>query len=224
MLGLKLNMLVKGATAGQCLAEVYPSSNRFLEFCFCFYHSTSRTRGHGIRCHAVASTGKICDPLSLDIFTAMLSRYRYCVYNQRLIVSVHKSLHLNVTLFLLGFGEHRDSILVTGGDQQFGSYNEAREPFSLFIKSFMAEISYTISWNSDGNHRAFEFTYQPSAIKGLVSHQLSPFEYLLAQGRWWLATYRVSIKRIYRVKLHITNLSCSLLQKLIVFDGPGLLS
>ena len=194
-------------------------------FVFCFYHTASRTRGRGSRCHAVACFEGICGRSSPDIFTTILSRYRYCRYSQTLSIRVHKSLHLNVTLFLLGFGEHGDSIVVTGeGDQQFGPYNEAREPFSLFIKSFMAEISYKISWNRDGNHRAFEFTYQPSAIKELVSHQLSPFEYLLAQGRWWLATYRVSVKRIYRVKLHLTRLSCHLLRKLIVFDGPGALS
>ena len=194
-------------------------------FVFCFYRTASRTRGRGTRCHAVACSGRICGRLSLDIFITILSRYRYCRYSQTLVVSVHKNLHLNVTLLLLGFGEYEDSILVTDeGDQQFGPYNEAREPFSLFIKSFMAKISYNISWNSNGNHRAFEFAYQPSAIKGLVSHQLSPFEYLLAQGRWWLATYRVSVKRIYRVRLHLTSLSCRLLRKLIVFDGPGVLS
>ena len=194
-------------------------------FVFCFYHTASRTRGRGTRCRVITCFRGICGQSSPDIFTTILYKYEYCRYSQTLTISVHKILHLNVTFFLIGFGNYRDSILVTGGkDQKFGPYNEAREPFSLFIKSFMAKISYEISWNRDGIRQAFEFTYQPSSIKGLGSYQLSPFEYLLGQGQWWLATYRVSVKRIYRIKLHLTILSCHSLRKLTVFDGPGVLS
>ena len=154
----------------------------------------------------------------------MLSRTQYCKYSETLTVSIHKSLHLNLTFFIHWFDKGFDSIIVKSGENNFGPYTEAMDSCSLFIKHFTAEISYKVSMGRVGNRQAFEFTYQPSIIGGLNSYQLHPFEYVLAYMEWSIATFRVVTHRIDRIRLHLTNLSCKLLRELIVFDGPGLMS
>ena len=192
-------------------------------FVFCFYHTASRTMGHGTVCHARPCSSRLCGRLSINIFTTLLSIAPHCLYSQTLTVSVHKSLHLNLTLLFHWFDHDGDLITVIGGNRTFGPYTEARDPFSLFMKSFTAKISFILISRILVNRHAFEFTYQPSRIQGLNTYQLHPFEYLIGYGPWWIATFRVVINRIYQIKLHLTHLSCNLLRELIVFDGPGLM-
>ena len=192
-------------------------------FLLCFKQTASRTRGYGPICHHRACHGEICGSLSTDIFTTTLLRGKYCRHRQRLIIIIHNSVHLNLTILFDGFYTSFDTLTVKGGDKEFGPYSEEREPMSLFIKSFMAEISYEIV-GKPGNDNAFQLIYQPSAIRELTSYQLFPFKCAIAHDRWWLATYSVAIDRLYRIKLHFNNLSCHLLRELVVFDGPGLMS
>ena len=193
-------------------------------FVFCFYHTASRSRGREAVCHARPCRRALCGPLSIDIFTTLLSIEPLCQYRQILTVSVHMSLHLNLTLSFHRIYKDGDLITVSGGDRIFGPYTESRDPFSLFIKNFTAKISFKLSAGRFVNRQAFEFTYQPSTIQELISYQLPAFEYLIEYGQWWIATFRVVISRIFRIKLILTHLPCHLLRKLIVFDGPGLMS
>ena len=189
----------------------------------CFKQTASRTRGYGPICHHRACRDGFCESFSTDIFTTTLLRVKYCTYRQMLIISIHKSVHLNLTILFDGIYTGFDTLTVKGGDKEFGPYSDDRDPMSLFIKSFMAEISYEVV-GKPGNDNAFQLIYQPSAIRELTSYQLFPFKYVIAHGRWWLATYSVAIDRLYRIKLHFKNLSCHLLRELVVFDGPGLMS
>ena len=190
-------------------------------FVFCFYHTASQTRGHGTVCHARPCSSRLCGRLSINIFTTLLSIAPQCWYSQTLTVSIHKSLHLNLTLLFHRFDNDGDFITVIGGNKTFGPYTEARDPVSFFMKNFTAKLSFKLTSGILVNRQAFEFIYQPSRIQGLNTYQLHPFEYLVGYGPWWIATVRVVINRIYQIKLHLTNLSCNLLQEFIVFDGPS---